>query len=127
MIASSTDTLSSVVCPAFYFSATGCRPDFHNTARLDLNCLLVGCIARKTGLKDSALTRAVVYSPQILENYHLKSGEGLSVYFVLIWLAGDISNLAVRVFRPLRHSFRTRRKLTHVSFRVASLQTSCLQ
>lgn len=37
--------------------------------------------------------RIVVYSPQILENYRLKSGEGLSVLFVLIWLAGDLCNL----------------------------------
>ncbi|PAV17126.1 PQ-loop-domain-containing [Pyrrhoderma noxium] len=35
----------------------------------------------------------VVYSPQIVENYQLKSGEGLSVLFVLIWLLGDLCNL----------------------------------
>ncbi|KZO93319.1 PQ-loop-domain-containing protein [Calocera viscosa TUFC12733] len=35
----------------------------------------------------------IVYSPQIYENYTLKSGEGLSVPFVLIWLAGDLCNL----------------------------------
>ncbi|KAF8746600.1 PQ-loop protein, partial [Rhizoctonia solani] len=35
----------------------------------------------------------IVYSPQILENYRLKSGEGLSVGFVVIWLLGDIFNL----------------------------------
>jgi len=34
-----------------------------------------------------------VYSPQIIENYQLKSGEGLSVLFVVIWLFGDITNL----------------------------------
>ena len=34
-----------------------------------------------------------MYTPQILENYQLQSGEGLSVLFVLIWLAGDICNL----------------------------------
>jgi hypothetical protein len=36
----------------------------------------------------------VVYSPQIIENYQLKSGEGLSIAFVLIWLLGDLCNLA---------------------------------
>ncbi|EPT05086.1 hypothetical protein FOMPIDRAFT_1027321 [Fomitopsis schrenkii] len=36
----------------------------------------------------------VVYTPQIYENYHLKSGEGLSVPFVLIWLIGDICSLS---------------------------------
>lgn len=34
----------------------------------------------------------VVYSPQIWENYQLKSGEGLSVTFIVLWLLGDITN-----------------------------------
>ena len=37
--------------------------------------------------------RIVVYSPQVIENYQLKSGEGLSVFFVYIWFAGDLCNL----------------------------------
>ncbi|KAI0662085.1 PQ-loop-domain-containing protein [Cubamyces menziesii] len=36
----------------------------------------------------------VVYSPQIIENYVLQSGEGLSVSFVAIWLVGDLCNLS---------------------------------
>ncbi|KAH9941052.1 PQ-loop-domain-containing protein [Amylocystis lapponica] len=36
----------------------------------------------------------VVYTPQIIENYQLKSGEGLSVFFVAIWLIGDVCSLA---------------------------------
>jgi hypothetical protein len=35
----------------------------------------------------------VVYTPQIYENYTLKSGEGLSVSFIVLWLLGDITNL----------------------------------
>jgi len=35
----------------------------------------------------------VVYSPQIVENYQRKSGEGLSVLFVVTWLLGDLCNL----------------------------------
>ncbi|KAI0087823.1 PQ-loop-domain-containing protein [Irpex rosettiformis] len=35
----------------------------------------------------------VVYSPQLVENYQLKSGEGISILFVYIWAAGDIANL----------------------------------
>ncbi|KAG7088350.1 hypothetical protein E1B28_012354 [Marasmius oreades] len=35
----------------------------------------------------------VVYTPQIYENYVLQSGEGLSILFVLIWLAGDLCNV----------------------------------
>ncbi|PPQ77482.1 hypothetical protein CVT25_011352 [Psilocybe cyanescens] len=36
----------------------------------------------------------IVYSPQVYENYTLQSGEGLSVLFVIIWLLGDLTNLA---------------------------------
>jgi len=35
----------------------------------------------------------VVYSPQMIENYRLKSGEALSLLFVAIWLLGDLCNL----------------------------------
>ncbi|EGG06099.1 uncharacterized protein MELLADRAFT_87486 [Melampsora larici-populina 98AG31] len=34
-----------------------------------------------------------VYSPQIYENYVNQSGDGISVYFILIWMAGDLANL----------------------------------
>jgi hypothetical protein len=37
--------------------------------------------------------RVVVYSPQLIENYTLQSGEGLSTLFVIIWLLGDMTNL----------------------------------
>ncbi|KAI0697888.1 PQ-loop-domain-containing protein [Cytidiella melzeri] len=43
----------------------------------------------------------VVYSPQIIENYQLKSGEGLSTLFVYIWLAGDLANLSGAVLAGL--------------------------
>ncbi|KII86747.1 hypothetical protein PLICRDRAFT_700042 [Plicaturopsis crispa FD-325 SS-3] len=35
----------------------------------------------------------VVYSPQILKNYQLKNGDGLSVPFIFIWLLGDLADL----------------------------------
>jgi hypothetical protein len=34
-----------------------------------------------------------VYSPQIIENYQLQSGEGLSLLFIYTWLLGDLCNL----------------------------------
>jgi hypothetical protein len=37
--------------------------------------------------------RVVVYTPQVYKNFTLKSGEGLSVAFVVIWLVGDLCNL----------------------------------
>ncbi|EPQ54657.1 PQ-loop-domain-containing protein [Gloeophyllum trabeum ATCC 11539] len=43
----------------------------------------------------------VVYSPQIIENFRLKSGEGLSVAFVSIWLLGDLCNLGGAVMAGL--------------------------
>jgi hypothetical protein len=43
----------------------------------------------------------VVYSPQIWENYQLKSGEGLSVAFIVLWLIGDLTNLAGGVMAHL--------------------------
>jgi len=41
----------------------------------------------------SIATWVVVYSPQLYKNFTLKSGEGLSVAFVVIWLVGDLFNL----------------------------------
>ncbi|KZT73912.1 PQ-loop-domain-containing protein [Daedalea quercina L-15889] len=43
----------------------------------------------------------VVYTPQIYENYTLKSGEGLSVFFVFIWLVGDVCSLTGAVLANL--------------------------
>lgn len=36
----------------------------------------------------------VVFTPQIYKNYVNKSGEGLSMRFLIIWLIGDIFNIA---------------------------------
>ena len=43
----------------------------------------------------------VVYSPQIVENYQLQSGEGLSVGFVVTWLIGDLCNLSGAILAGL--------------------------
>ncbi|OCH92838.1 PQ-loop-domain-containing protein [Obba rivulosa] len=43
----------------------------------------------------------IVYTPQIIENYKLKSGEGLSVSFILAWLIGDLCSLAGAVLAHL--------------------------
>ena len=42
-----------------------------------------------------------MYSPQIIENYQLQSGEGLSVGFILIWLVGDLCNLSGAILAGL--------------------------
>ena len=48
------------------------------------------------------IIRIVVYSPQIIENYQLKSGEGLSVLFVVIWLLGDLCNFVGAIMAGLQ-------------------------
>ena len=35
----------------------------------------------------------VVFSPQIIENFRRRSAEGLSLAFLIIWLAGDVFNI----------------------------------
>ncbi|KAF2718945.1 PQ-loop-domain-containing protein [Polychaeton citri CBS 116435] len=35
----------------------------------------------------------VVFSPQIIENFRRSSAEGLSIEFIIIWLAGDVFNI----------------------------------
>src|SRR4051812_33621351 len=35
----------------------------------------------------------VVFSPQIVENFRRSSAEGLSTFFVIIWLTGDVFNV----------------------------------
>ncbi|OAX42864.1 PQ-loop-domain-containing protein [Rhizopogon vinicolor AM-OR11-026] len=43
----------------------------------------------------------IVYSPQIIENYQIQSGEGLSLLFIYIWLLGDVCNLVGAVMAGL--------------------------
>ncbi|KAF8835637.1 PQ-loop-domain-containing protein [Paxillus ammoniavirescens] len=43
----------------------------------------------------------LVYSPQIIENYQLQSGEGLSLLFIYTWLLGDLCNLVGAVMARL--------------------------
>ena len=35
----------------------------------------------------------VVFSPQILENFRRSSADGLSVFFIMVWLSGDVCNI----------------------------------
>lgn len=64
-------------------------------ARMDVHSMLVSHtdILKIRAVRSHKFNRIVVYSPQVIENYQLKSGEGLSVFFVYIWFAGDLCNL----------------------------------
>jgi solute carrier family 66 (lysosomal lysine-arginine transporter), member 1 len=70
-------------------------------ARLHFHSLLVSCayILYRHKLKKNR--RIVVYSPQIIENYRLQSGEGVSIGFVVIWLLGDLFNLGGAILAKL--------------------------
>jgi hypothetical protein len=35
----------------------------------------------------------VVFSPQIVENFRRGSADGLSLQFIIVWLAGDVFNI----------------------------------
>ncbi|ORY70116.1 PQ loop repeat-domain-containing protein [Pseudomassariella vexata] len=35
----------------------------------------------------------VVFSPQIIENFRRSSADGLSLHFIIVWLAGDVFNI----------------------------------
>lgn len=67
---------------------------------MGIYCLLVSYLHRLPGFHQSSC-RIVVYSPQIYENYILQSGEGLSVLFVVVWLLGDLTNLAGAILANL--------------------------
>ncbi|GCE97255.1 cationic amino acid transporter [Zygosaccharomyces mellis] len=43
----------------------------------------------------------IVFVPQIYENFHRKSAEGLSLMFVVLWLAGDVFNLVGAILQHL--------------------------
>ncbi|KAI9025147.1 PQ loop repeat-domain-containing protein [Phycomyces nitens] len=43
----------------------------------------------------------IVFAPQLFINYRRKSGDGLSMQFLVIWLAGDLFNLAGVVMQDL--------------------------
>ncbi|KAL1304160.1 hypothetical protein AAFC00_000587 [Neodothiora populina] len=43
----------------------------------------------------------VVFSPQIIENFRRSSAEGLSVEFIIIWLAGDFANIIGAVMQKV--------------------------
>ncbi|KAI8377408.1 PQ loop repeat-domain-containing protein [Radiomyces spectabilis] len=43
----------------------------------------------------------VVFTPQLWENYRRQSGDGLSLTFLVIWLAGDIFNLVGVILQDL--------------------------
>jgi len=47
-----------------------------------------------TGLRSISIACwVVVFSPQIVENFRRGSADGLSLQFIIVWLAGDVFNI----------------------------------
>lgn len=86
------EPLSCAVSPRASFINFHFPPD-QPTVWLDLLGLLVSLANFKMIPLNDQPHRIIVYSPQFWENYTLQSGQGLSVLFVLIWLAGDVFSL----------------------------------
>ena len=58
----------------------------------------------------------VVFSPQIVENFRRSSADGLSVLFIIAWLAGDVFNILGAVLQrvlPTMVCFMKKKKLLH--------------
>lgn len=96
------DVASRVVC--IPMQRVQALVDSAFTAWLGIGCMLVSFSAwglTRPGPLTLGDRRIIVYSPQIIENYQLQSGEGLSLLFVYIWLLGDICNLCGAVLAHL--------------------------
>ena len=43
----------------------------------------------------------VVFTPQIIENFRRQSADGLSLLFLVVWLAGDVFNILGAVLQDV--------------------------
>lgn len=60
----------------------------------------------------------VVFSPQIIENFRRGSADGLSLQFIIVWLAGDVFNILGAVLQGV---LPTMVRLTHIFVRAQTL------
>lgn len=91
--------LSSIVCTIRVLIVGTTHYEAPSLVGFRLRVGTFHCLISVTHVDQNS--RIVVYSPQIHENYALQSGEGLSILFVLIWLAGDLCNLIGAVIAGL--------------------------
>jgi hypothetical protein len=86
----------------FYFTMCLIQVSLYFKVGLDVRSMLVRRFDEPQAVFHADhLYRIVVYTPQIIENYQLKSGEGLSTLFVYVWLAGDFANLSGAILAGL--------------------------
>lgn len=58
--------------------------------------VLPSALDKKLTVLNSSISIAcwvVVFSPQIVENLRRGSVDGLSLHFIIVWLAGDVFNI----------------------------------
>ncbi len=55
--------------------------------------MLTGTLKLISNRSISIACWVVVFSPQIIENFRRRSADGLSIVFIVIWLAGDVFNI----------------------------------
>lgn len=68
----------------------------------------------------------VVFSPQIIENFRRSSAEGLSIEFIIIWLAGDFANIIGAVMQGVLPTMVSSTKYGYACDRkLISLDHSC--
>lgn len=64
----------------------------------------------------------VVFSPQIIENFKRGSADGLSVLFIVVWLAGDVFNILGAVLQGV---LPTMVSVIHIHMRTCTSESSC--
>jgi hypothetical protein len=59
-----------------------------------LRCQVAEMRFKLTGIRSISIACwVVVFSPQIVENFRRGSADGLSLQFIIVWLAGDVFNI----------------------------------
>lgn len=80
---------------------------------IHFNCVLAGCIYTVNVFFAVVVFFAAILNKrqpscsQLQENYRRKNGDGLSLTFLLIWLAGDLFNLAGIIMEKLMFTMVT--------------------
>lgn len=73
------------------------RPSLSSSPLLPLLPLLLLLLSSANALSHarsiSIACWVVVFSPQIIENFRRGSADGLSLQFIIVWLAGDVFNI----------------------------------
>jgi hypothetical protein len=83
------------------------EPQFrHHSHQRDLRVICSSQVAKTSQVitRISSISIAcwvVVFSPQIVENFRRGSADGLSLQFIIVWLAGDVFNILGAVLQSV--------------------------